>query len=143
VYKHGQEKADEIWNEIEAALVYDCDETLTPAKKAKLSINQFLREKAFAFHKSVYDNRPIYWPLTSKSKSYVVWTNIHAWHDATLNNILADFLKPEHKALTMKIETLRVAKATTTDNKDINKLEKEIGTLDKQLDELDQFILHM
>jgi len=143
VYKHSPEKAEEIWQEIKDALVYDCKTDLTPKQKSKLNLNQFLREKCFDFHKSVYENRPIYFPLSSGKKSYVVWMNIHQFHDATLKNILADFLIPEQRFLMLRLNELRKRKVTAADAQEQNRLEGEISKYGKWQEELDDFILNM
>jgi hypothetical protein len=139
-YKHGPEKASDIWEEIQQALVYDCKENLTAKDRQKLNINQFLREKCFDFHKSVYENRPIYFPLASNKKAYVVWCNIHQWKDSTLQTVLAEFLMPEKRALTLKLDEMRTKRITTTDKKELNALEKAIGQYKKWDDELEAFI---
>lgn len=140
IYKHGKEKAENIWEEIKNALVYDCKSEITSKDRQKLNFNQFLREKCFDFHKSVYENRPIYFPLSSNKKSYVVWCNIHKWTDSTLQTILAEFLIPEQKQLTMKLDSMRQTKVQTTDKSTINELEKSITQYDNWKDEIDEFI---
>lgn len=141
IYKHGKEKAEVIWEEIKNALVYDCKSEITSKDRQKLNFNQFLREKCFDFHKSVYENRPIYFPLSSNKKSYVVWCNIHQWNDSTLQIILADFLIPEQKQLIMKLDSMRQSKVQTTDKSSINELEKIITQYDNWKDEIDSFII--
>ncbi len=140
IYKHGKEKAETIWEEIKNALVYDCKSEITSKDRQKLNFNQFLREKCFDFHKSVYENRAIYFPLSSNKKSYVVWCNIHKWTDSTLQTILAEFLIPEQKQLTMKLDSMRQTKVQTTDKSTINELEKSITQYDNWKDEIDEFI---
>ncbi|MGK5091071.1 BREX-1 system adenine-specific DNA-methyltransferase PglX [Deltaproteobacteria bacterium TL4] len=139
-YKHGQDKSQALWQEIEKALVYDAKGSLTHSEKQKLNFNQFLREKCFEFHKSVYENRPIYFPLSSKKKSYVVWCNIHSWTDSTLKTILAEFLMPEKKSLSMKLEEMRLKKVRLTDKRELQDLEKRIDAYDLWESELDAFI---
>jgi hypothetical protein len=143
IYKHSSEKADKIWQEIQEALVYDCKSDLAPTQKSKLNLNQFLREKCFDFHKSVYENRPIYFPLSSAKKSYVIWLNIHQFNAATLKNILADFLTPEQRFLELRLDELRKRKVTVSDPKEQNRLEKEISKYNNWKEELDAFILTM
>ena len=36
-----------------------------------------LRLKVFAAHCKLYSKRPIYWPLCSARRTFVVWVNIH------------------------------------------------------------------
>jgi len=64
-YKWGREKTTELWNEMENALVLDCRKDWTPAQRAKKDLNTWMRTKAFAMHSSIYQKRPIYFPLIS------------------------------------------------------------------------------
>lgn len=140
-YKHGPEQSESIWQEIQAALVYDCKSELSSKDRQKLSMNQFLRESVFDFHKSVYDNRPIYFPLSSKKKNYVVWVNIHQWHDSTLPTLLAEFLMPEKRTLELRLTEMRQKKVSTTDKAALNQLEKAIGQYSQWQDELEEMIV--
>jgi len=140
-YKHGKEKSDAIWDEIEQALVYDCKETITDKDRQKFSFNQFLREKCFNFHKSVYENRPIYFPLSSKKRTYVVWCNIHQWNNGTLQTVLAEFLMPEKRKFELRIDEMQKRKVGIQNKKELNDLEKTITSHSRWNDELDEFII--
>ena len=142
-YKHGKKKTDAIWDEIEQALVYDCKETITDKDRQKFSFNQFLREKCFDFHKSVYENRPIYLPLSSKKKSYVIWCNIHQWNSGTFQTLLAEFLMPEKRKLELRIDEMQKKKVGIQNKKELNDQEKSIAAYSRWNDELDEFIIAM
>jgi len=142
-YKHGKEKTDAIWDEIEQTLVYDCKETITDKDRQKFSVNQFLREKCFDFHKSVYGKRPIYFPLSSKKKSYVVWCNIHQWNSGTLQTVLAEFLMPEKRKLELRIDEMQKKKVGIQNKKELNDLEKIITSYSRWNDDLDELIIAM
>jgi hypothetical protein len=138
-YKHGSAEADSIWAEINAALVLDCIDNPTYRQKAKTDLNVFLREKCFDFHKSVYENRPIYFPLSSAKKSFVVWCNIHTWNDGTLQKVLADFLMPELRVLELRLDEIRRNRVEATNAGDKGRLEKEIDRLTRWTEELTEF----
>ena len=68
-------------------------------------------KKFFAFHKTVYENRPIYFPLSSERRSFVAWVSIHRWTSMTLQDLLAEHLEPERIALAGELTDLRAARA--------------------------------
>ncbi|MGK0139640.1 MAG: hypothetical protein ACI9DJ_003102 [Algoriphagus sp.] len=142
-YKWGAEKSNNLWNEIDNALVLDCRTDWTPAQRAKKDLNTWIRTSAFAEHESIYSKRPIYFPLVSVKKSFFVWVNIHQWHDGTLNSILANYLSPDSSLLDSRIKRLRGDRQSITDSRELNAIEKEIADLDKLLDELQAFIANI
>jgi SAM-dependent methyltransferase len=73
-------------------------------------LRTWLRTKFFKHHKTVYENRPIYFPLSSAKKSFVAWVSIHRWTSSTLQTLLADHLLPERRRLEGELEDLRTAK---------------------------------
>jgi len=138
-YKWGSERTTDIWDEIQSALVLDCRTDWTPAQRAKKDLNTWIRTAAFAMHSSIYQKRPIYFPLVSAKKNFFVWVNIHQWKDGTLNNILANYLNPDISLLEGRIKRLREERQTLQESRQINAMEKEIADLDKLLDELKTF----
>jgi hypothetical protein len=139
-YKWGTEKANDLWHEIDNALVLDCRTDWTPAQRAKKDLNTWIRTSAFAMHESIYSKRPIYFPLVSAKKSFFLWVNIHQWHEGTLNSILANYLTADSSLLDSRIKRLREDRQSITDSRELNAIEKEIADLDKLQDELQAFI---
>ncbi|MEB3290978.1 MAG: BREX-6 system adenine-specific DNA-methyltransferase PglX, partial [Leptolyngbya sp.] len=45
-------------------------------------------------HLGMYEQRPIYFPLSSEKKNFVALVSIHRWQDSTLTDLLADYLIP-------------------------------------------------
>jgi len=138
-YKWGAEKCTELWEEILNALVLDCRMNWTPAQRSKKNLNSWIRTAAFGMHSSIYQKRPIYFPLISAKKSFFLWVNIHQWNDGTLNNILANYLNPDISLLENRIKRLREERHAIKDGRQLNAMEKEIADLDKLLDELQVF----
>ncbi len=92
-------------------------------------------------HESLYQKRPIYFPLVSAKKNFFIWVNIHKWNDGTLNSILANYLNPDISLLQNRIQRLReeLHAMGSKDTKQINNTESEIATLDGMLEELSDF----
>ncbi len=101
------------------------------------ALRAYLANGFFEFHKRLYENRPIYLPLSSTKKNFVAFVSIHRWADDTLNVLLADHLVPTRRRLEGELDDLRVAKA-----KDANrgKVEKRFAEVQKLVEELNDFI---
>lgn len=100
-------------------------------------LRTYLRKSFFDYHKKLYENRPIYFPLSSTKKSFVAWVSIHRWQDDTLNVLLADHLVPTKRRLEGELVDLRTARAAGTNKA---KAEKRFAEVQKQLEELSDFI---
>ncbi len=100
-------------------------------------LRSYLRKSFFDFHKKLYENRPIYFPLSSAKKSFVAFISIHRWADDTLNVLLADHLVPTRRRLEGELDDLRTAKASGTNK---GKAEKRFTEVQKLLEELNDFI---
>jgi hypothetical protein len=60
------------------------------------SLHTWLRQSFFSdVHLGMYDNRPIYFPLSSQRKNFVALVSIHRWADNTLQILLTEYLLPE------------------------------------------------
>jgi hypothetical protein len=115
----------DVWNEHRAAVGEGDD------------LRTYLRKSFFEFHKKIYENRPIYFPLSSSKKSFVAFVSIHRWADDTLNLLLADHLVPEKRRLDGELEDLRTSRASGTNK---GKAEKRFSDVQKLLEELNDFI---
>ena len=51
---------------------------------------------------------PIYWPLATKSNSFVVWLYYHAINENTLYSVVNELLDPKIKEITKEVEVLEV-----------------------------------
>jgi hypothetical protein len=100
-------------------------------------LRTYLRKSFFDFHKKLYENRPIYLPLSSVKKSFVAFVSIHRWADDTLNVLLADHLVPARRRLEGELEDLRTARAAGNNK---GKAEKRFAEVQKLLEELSDFI---
>ncbi len=80
------------------------------------SLEDWLRDEFFDYHRKLYENRPIYFPLASAKKSFVAYVSIHRWTDSTLSALLAEHLIPERKAIEGALVDLQ-AERNSTDKK--------------------------
>jgi hypothetical protein len=90
-------------------------------------------------HKSMYENRPIYWPLSSESKTFVAWVNIHRLNDRTLRLLLADHLVPRQTQIEGELADLRTAR-DGADGRASRAAEQRLDKLIEARDELATFI---
>jgi hypothetical protein len=90
-------------------------------------------------HKKMYENRPIHWPLSSESKTFVAWVNIHRFTDRTLRLLLADHLVPRFTQIEGELADLRTAR-DGVDKKAAKEADDRVDRLIKARDELAAFI---
>jgi hypothetical protein len=104
-------------------------------------LRTYLQRSFFDWHKRLYENRPIYFPLSSAKKSYVAFVSIHRWQDDTLQVLLADHLVPERRRLEGELDDIRKARtAADAEAKSRGKAEKRFSEVSKLLEELSDFI---
>jgi hypothetical protein len=116
-------------------------------------LRTYLQRSFFDWHKRLYENRPIYFPLSSTKRSYVAFVSIHRfarswgdggkwgdggrWGDSALNVLLADHLLPERRRLEGELDDIRKARAEA---KGRGKAERRFAEVSKLLEELSDFI---
>ena len=93
-------------------------------------------------HKSMYENRPIHWPLSSAGKTFVAWVNIHRMTEQTLRVLLADHLMPTLARLDGELADLRAARGGA-DKKAARAAERQYDRMLKTRDELQVFIANV
>lgn len=100
-------------------------------------LRNYLRKSFFELHKRLYDNRPIYFPLSSSRRNFVAFVSIHRWTEGTLTVLLADHLVPARRRLEGELDDLRIAKASSANR---GKAEKRFAEVQKLLEDLNDFI---
>jgi hypothetical protein len=100
-------------------------------------LRTYLQRSFFDWHKRLYENRPIYFPLSSTKRSYVTFVSIHRWQDDTLQVLLADHLLPERRRLEGELDDIRKAR---TEAKGRGKAERRFAEVSKLLEELSDFV---
>lgn len=101
-------------------------------------LRTYLRKSFFDYHRKLYENRPIYFPLSSAKRSFVAIISIHRWADDTLNVLLADHLVPTKRRLEGELDDLRTARASGNNK---GKAERRFTEVQKLLEELNDFIV--
>jgi hypothetical protein len=100
-------------------------------------LRAYLRKSFFDCHRRLYENRPIYFPLSSAKRSFVAFISIHRWADDTLNVLLADHLVPAKRRLEGELDDLRTARASGNNK---GKAERRFTEVQKLLEELNDFV---
>ncbi|NMO19433.1 BREX-6 system adenine-specific DNA-methyltransferase PglX [Pyxidicoccus fallax] len=103
------------------------------------TLDQWLRDDFFDYHRKLYENRPIYFPLTSTKKAFVAFISIHRWTDSTLSILLAEHLLPEQKSLQGALVDLQEARKSP-DRRVRSEAERHYAQHKKWLEELEEFI---
>ena len=115
-------------------------QTHPPEGQKRADLREYLRLDFFSdVHRKMYENRPIYWPLSSERKTFVAWINSHRWHVGTLRSLLANHLNPTKRRIESQLDELREA-SRSTDVKLARAAEKQLPKLEKLDAELAQFI---
>ena len=108
------------------------------------TLHHWLRHNFFKdTHLKRYDQRPIYFPLSSAKLNFVAHISIHRWHDATLPTLLADHLVPDLTQLDGELADLietRLQADLKADRKTQNQADDRYSTLLQMRDELKAFI---
>ncbi len=87
----------------------------------------------------MYENRPIYFPLSSAKKTFVAYVSIHRWTENTLRALLAEHLHPALTRLDGEIADLRESRQSP-DKKIARAAERRFDQVAKWKLELDAFI---
>jgi hypothetical protein len=110
------------------------------SKITKKTLREWLRQDYFKEdHLKRYDQRPIYFPISSTKKNFVAIISIHQWTDNTLQTLLADHLLPDQNHLIGEINDLMAAR-NQPDTKASATAEKRYSELIKLQEELQDLI---
>lgn len=104
----------------------------------RAGLRDWLVAEFWPAHRAAYENRPIYFPLSSSRRSFVAYVSIHRWTSSTLTTLLTDHLIPEKKALEGSLADLRTARAA--DKKSRTESDRLFAEQSKWLEELEDFI---
>ena len=103
----GQEQADSLTLDIAKPLLAAWQEHGAVLHNSA-DLRLWLRTKFFAdVHRPMYDNRPVYFPLSSSKRSFVAFIHIHGWGPNTLRTLLADHVRPALADLRRRMDATR------------------------------------
>ncbi|MBT9554534.1 MAG: BREX-6 system adenine-specific DNA-methyltransferase PglX [Myxococcales bacterium] len=102
-------------------------------------VRTWLRTDFFAVHERQYENRPIWWPLSSEKRSFVAWVAIHRMSESTLTTVIARYLKPERVALEGRLADIQAMRASG-DKRAAREAEDQLAIVKPLMDELEAFI---
>ena len=108
-----------------------------PEVAPKDDLATYLRKTFFAQHRSLYEGRPIYFPLSSAKRTYVAYVCIHSLRSDTLSVLLAEHLMPEKRKVEGELADLRGARQ---EGRARGTTERRFAEVQKLLEELDEFI---
>jgi len=104
------------------------------------TLREWLRQNFFKdVHLGMYENRPIYFPLSSTKKNFVAFISIHRWQYNTLQDLLAEHLIPELNHLEGELNDLIDARYQG-DKKSQTKAEEHYSKIQQLHTELKTFI---
>jgi hypothetical protein len=124
-----------------AAPIHGAWQTHASSIKTKhTAVREYLASEFFdKVHRPMYENRPIHWPLSSASKTFVAWVNIHRFTDQTLRILIADHLQPALSRIEGDLTDIRAAR-DGADKKAATAAAKRYAIVSKARDELVAFI---
>lgn len=94
----------------------------------RAGLREWLRLDFFKdVHRTMYENRPIHWPLSSSQKTFVAWVNIHRMDERTLRILQADHLRPALTRLDGELTDLREVRDGAAGDEDAKKAAREAG----------------
>ena len=115
----------------------------SPAIDPSTDLRTWLRLKYFIdVHKSMYENRPIYFPLSSVKKTFVAYVSIHRWTEDTFRALLAEHLHPALTRIEGEIADLRESRQSA-DKKIAREAERRYDQVVRWKHELDEFIVQV
>jgi type II restriction/modification system DNA methylase subunit YeeA len=113
-------------------------------RKSNESSRDFIRRYFvngfFKKHLQTYRKRPIYWLFTSgKEKAFQALVYLHRYNEGTLSRMRTEYVLPLQGKITTRMEHLEKDKDHASSTSAANKIQKEIGKLGKQKEELLKF----
>jgi hypothetical protein len=141
LYLSGDESLPDSLRHPAAARILEAWKEHAPAilQAKRQSLSDWLKKDFFKYHASLYENRPIYFPIASKDKSFVAFVSIHRWTDTTLQDLLALHLAPALRQLSGEIADLNRDRASS-DKAKSGAAEKQFTRTKRLHDELADLI---
>lgn len=141
LYLTGDESLSDSLKHPSAPRILDAWKEHSPAilEGKRQSLSDWLKKDFFKYHLGIYENRPIYFPLSSSQKNFVAFLSIHRWTDNMLQDLLALHLAPALRQLSGEIADLNKDRASSDKTK-ASTAEKQFTRTKRLHDELSAFI---
>lgn len=133
---YGAETLEENVLFIAQALKMKGDETPRDA------IRRYFMKDFFKDHKKIYQNRPIYWQMTSgKQEAFKGIFYLHRYDEATLARVRTEYVLPLTNTLTELANQMQAIVDGSASSREVAKARKEMEKYQKQLQELRDYDL--
>jgi len=104
------------------------------------SIRKYFVSGFYKDHLTTYKKRHIYWLFTSgKEKAFQALVYLHRYNEGTLSRMRTEYVLPLQSKMATRMEHLEKDKEHASSTSAANKIQKEIGRLRKQKEELLKF----
>lgn len=118
----------------------DYGAAIQAGEKKQLDLRSYLQHRFFGdVHRKMYENRPIYFPLSSEKRNFVAHVSIHRWNVNTLRALLAEHLHPALTRLQGELADLQASREGA-DKATVRDADKRHGEATKLQAELQSFI---
>lgn len=132
--------AEDDLSQLACGMLHEAWTEYGPEIAPKSDLRTWLQQKFFPdVHRKMYENRPIYFPLSSENRNFVAFVSIHRWTDDTLKALLAERLYPALTELEGEINDLLDARQQG-DAKSRSQAEERYGDALSLRDELRAFV---
>ena len=124
---------------LEENLLFISD-TLGGAGTSREVIRKYFIKDFYLDHLKIYKKRPIYWQFNSGKENGVKGLfYLHRYEENLLGRLKTDYLSKLNQVYNARIEQREIQKQTSSNPRDIARLEKEIQKINRQLKELREF----
>jgi type II restriction/modification system DNA methylase subunit YeeA len=109
-------------------------------ESSREAIRRYFVNGFYKNHSQTYKKRPIYWMFTSgKEKAFQALVYLHRYNEGTIARMRTEYVLPLQSKMTTRMEHLEKDKDHAASTSAANKIQKEIGKLRKQKEELLKF----
>jgi hypothetical protein len=110
------------------------------SESSREAIRRYFVNGFYKNHCQTYKKRPIYWLFASgKEKAFQALVYLHRYNEGTIARMRTEYVLPLQSKMTTRMEHLEKDKEHAASTSAANKIQKEIGKLRKQKEELLKF----
>jgi type II restriction/modification system DNA methylase subunit YeeA len=110
------------------------------SESSREAIRRYFVNGFYKNHCQTYKKRPIYWLFASgKEKAFQALVYLHRYNEGTIARMRTEYVLPLQSKITTRMEHLEKDKDHAASTSAANKIQKEIGKLRKQKEELLKF----